>query len=831
MNNAKKESKAPMRSAPSRQAKTRSSVTTASMYKQAEAYTETFSDQELSDQISEPEDEKLESSGGDDGTDTDSAFLSDSAEPSNSRKSIRSKPRGGGGGGQSKDSKGRGGSGSAGNGRGRGRAKTVVPSPPSVKAPPPVAGTKRKAGNLKFVSLSPGAPHTPSSSTTSTSANHNSPTRGSDPVLNHASDQWAEKYAPRDISEVAVNKQKVANVREWLELYTNPRSNHDKSGGAILVLTGPAGSGKTTVLKMLAQELGVNIVEWVNTVNENSVIQRPSMPGQDRWRTGSVDEALSNENSSSASQFLSPPPRSGKKSIILIEDLPPVSAHSSLKIFQDTIVQFSHLRHNNSVLVIIVSDVFSKQSTELLFPTSDNRDPALTVRTLLPSSILDRIDSGGRDYARIKQIKFNPIAMTFMKKAIRSLVDQEFRTRHSYAPDTAEIDSLIDIHDGDIRAVINSLQFMCYLPKKTRKKYREALVREEEENADLNLDSEQKRVIGQDSSLGIFHAVAKVLYNRRDWKQPYEEFYIHNVECPPQLLSKRRPPLNYNPEKDLIEKLPIEPELYTLMLHQNYTRHMRTIEECSSAIEYLSIADQFTQYSGNSYTQVTQMQPYMTSLSVRGLLLAPTSAGPPTSGGPKKHWWPEWFTVNRALRSNNQSFSELSADISGEETQGLSTGHVNGPGFLPKSAIREELGPMLYKCLMMNPYLPIFGKLLRSSSKEFLRRAVGNYGKATMGPKREFGEGDEGYTEEIVPVSSTLGVPGQADEVVEDSTPYSTPKAAATPSMGSWRSQGQRQSSSPYAMAQTKQLRQGNLDSILSNTNSRDEDPIEDFSD
>lgn len=62
------------------------------------------------------------------------------------------------------------------------------------------------------------------------------------------------------------------------------------SGGAILVLTGPAGSGKTTVLRKLAQEMDLQIIEWINSVNENSVIQRPTMPGQDKWRPGSIDD-------------------------------------------------------------------------------------------------------------------------------------------------------------------------------------------------------------------------------------------------------------------------------------------------------------------------------------------------------------------------------------------------------------------------------------------------------------------------------------------------------------------------------------------------------------
>lgn len=91
----------------------------------------------------------------------------------------------------------------------------------------------------------------------------------------------------------------------------------------------------------------------------------------------------------------------------MIEDLPPLSAFSSRKIFQDAVLKFVNSKTNSAVLVIIVSDVFTKQSTELLFSSvSENRDPALTIRTLFPSSVLDKIDSAtNKECPRIKQIK------------------------------------------------------------------------------------------------------------------------------------------------------------------------------------------------------------------------------------------------------------------------------------------------------------------------------------------------------------------------------------------------------------------------------------------
>ena len=102
-------------------------------------------------------------------------------------------------------------------------------------------------------------------------------------------------------------------------------------------------------------------------------------------------------------------PLGNRKNIILIEDLPPVSAYSSRKIFQDTISKFSNsgVSRSSAVLVIIVSDVYSKKSTELLFSsTNESKEQALPVRTLLPANLLTRIDSGGSQSSPIMQIKY-----------------------------------------------------------------------------------------------------------------------------------------------------------------------------------------------------------------------------------------------------------------------------------------------------------------------------------------------------------------------------------------------------------------------------------------
>jgi ABC-type lipoprotein export system ATPase subunit len=60
----------------------------------------------------------------------------------------------------------------------------------------------------------------------------------------------------------------------------------------MLVLSGPSGSGKTAVLKMLARELGLTVLEWTNSVNPNSIIQRPQTPGNRGERSTTLDEGI-----------------------------------------------------------------------------------------------------------------------------------------------------------------------------------------------------------------------------------------------------------------------------------------------------------------------------------------------------------------------------------------------------------------------------------------------------------------------------------------------------------------------------------------------------------
>ncbi|GFF57485.1 cell cycle checkpoint protein RAD17 [Aspergillus lentulus] len=69
---------------------------------------------------------------------------------------------------------------------------------------------------------------------------------------------WAQKYSPVNLNELAVHKKKIADVQSWL---SDALRAFEKK---LLVLRGPAGSGKTTTLSLLSDKLGFDVLEWRN---------------------------------------------------------------------------------------------------------------------------------------------------------------------------------------------------------------------------------------------------------------------------------------------------------------------------------------------------------------------------------------------------------------------------------------------------------------------------------------------------------------------------------------------------------------------------------------
>ena len=242
---------------------------------------------------------------------------------------------------------------------------------------------------------------------------------------------WSDTNTPKSSDELAVHIKKISEVKMWLE-NNSKISKSDKNKG-ILLLTGPAGSGKTATIKALCGELNIYIQEW-SAPMENSTFDFDSDKKFDEF-----DNVPYSGHKKNFELFMARANRfavlgTTTSKIILIEDIP-TFAFRDTTFFQQTLKKH-HKRHP---IVIIQSESSSKDDK---------------IRLLFPSEFIQELS--------MNQISFNPIAPTNMVKALQNIIQKESQQNSKIlVPDKNTLNSLATNSQGDIRSAINSLQFAC----------------------------------------------------------------------------------------------------------------------------------------------------------------------------------------------------------------------------------------------------------------------------------------------------------------------------------------------------------------------------------
>nr|CAD7202337.1 unnamed protein product [Timema douglasi] len=75
-------------------------------------------------------------------------------------------------------------------------------------------------------------------------------------------ESWLDSYAPQHTKDLAVHNKKVDELSAWM---SSAVDNHSEFP-MVLLITGPAGCGKTITLQVLAKNMDINVREWVNPV-------------------------------------------------------------------------------------------------------------------------------------------------------------------------------------------------------------------------------------------------------------------------------------------------------------------------------------------------------------------------------------------------------------------------------------------------------------------------------------------------------------------------------------------------------------------------------------
>ncbi|KAF7712136.1 Uncharacterized protein PECH_004229 [Penicillium ucsense] len=397
---------------------------------------------------------------------------------------------------------------------------------------------------------------------------------------------WAQRFAPSGLDEIAVHKRKVSDVQRWLEdVFAGRRKER------LLVLRGPAGSGKTTTVTLLSETVGFDLIEWRNpSVSDYAAQEFVSVSTHFEEFLGRGDRfgGLHLEDSVESKENQDAKPRSHR--VLLIEEFPTVLSRnsSSLAAFRASLQRYLAASTEPSSLggwmhppiVMIVSETMLSSASSI----SDN----LTVHRLLGPTLYN--------HPGTTIIDFNIIAPTFMQKALRLVLEKEASTsQRSRIPGAAVLEKIAEI--GDIRSALSALEFLCLKDDKTGS-WSGTLTKSKKARSGSALtpmEQESLEMISQrEASLGMFHAVGKIAYNKRLDPSLLPAGTAVPPSPPDHLSHHNRVKVSEVAVNDLLDETGTDVSTFISALHENYppSCHGHAFTDSFNAcIEALSDAD------------------------------------------------------------------------------------------------------------------------------------------------------------------------------------------------------------------------------------------------
>lgn len=477
-----------------------------------------------------------------------------------------------------------------------------------------------------------------------------SPLNPGDDSRDDRGELWWSRYEPKHLSELAVHHSKVGQVRRWLETAVEISSNGNVLKGLghfrILVLEGPAGAGKSTCIRVLAREMGLNIVEWINPLHLRT--SAASYLGAEDGDVGVVRQfqdfllraerytGLALDSGSTTGQGNA----DSRRQIILVDDLPNIAHRETRDSFRNALLRFvSTPAHQSFPLVFVVTESIAAQQTldGEVMGRDGSESRAFGSRRLRGSNrdrnadvavwtACDVIPGTVYNSSFCQSIRFNSVAPTILAKGLGRIVQLRagmdgLQNGVQFSPQVTNI--IKDISgqcQGDIRSATTTLQLaLASLSanmdggnvRKRRRDGKSKTSRVHIGNANVAVSnvSEGRRV-----TLDYIHAMGKVLYARRE---------LPRANSRNDSGIKGRGRLESSPD-EILDKMPMDPSTFRLFVQENY------LDICTGGIdEVAAIAEQFSdadtmasgdghRYRGTAGTSIADG--YAAILAVRGYM-------------------------------------------------------------------------------------------------------------------------------------------------------------------------------------------------------------------
>lgn len=348
---------------------------------------------------------------------------------------------------------------------------------------------------------------------------------------------WVERYSLITAqSGPATSVRKTKDITSWV---SRTLTGH---GSGLLVLAGPPGSGKCSAVRLAAKEMGCEVVEWHAPATGTKNISHTLLDDFYSFFVGGRYVGLNVEDDDRDEER-----KTTSRKILLVKDLP-LDAHDILQkraMLQNVFTQAA--KYAPYLTVIVVSD--------------GEKGIARSVRLLLGAELLES--------PNVTTIKVPPVTNAMMRRRLREVL-----TLEGFSISRDGLEDVVTAANGDIRAALNGLQFSVSHPRRVH-----SLPNSSQASAGHKRVTKRKRyqsvqgiralaAIGQDITLSTYHAVAKILNNKRD-----EEG-----------LSSRS-------AEDILHDARTDPSAFLSFLHHNYPSFFGDVKDMVPVLECLSDAD------------------------------------------------------------------------------------------------------------------------------------------------------------------------------------------------------------------------------------------------
>ena len=436
--------------------------------------------------------------------------------------------------------------------------------------------------------------------------------------MNGGSLMWVDKYAPTTRQELCIAPKKVNEVAAWLDHHTimnngnNKKHNHAYNNAdhdkKLLILVGRPGIGKSTMMRVLAAESNLDILEWNDSysayshqlesltplnsfaqflqqggvgftsldVQESTVVSSFSaLEASLSSPTKSQNETLSTDNNTH--------PTTRRGGLILLEELPHLHNSESQERFCDLLT--NHVQHSHVPTVWIYSEGSEGQ-----------HKPADLERHIRPDIL----------YRHAKILQINPITTTKVKQCLERIAKAQ---GNSFQVTKDFCERLQLQSGGDIRYAINALQFdqsLCSKSNDTTTSKLKGKKRGSKKTAAPEAASTEHT---RDTQFTAFHALGKLLYAKREPVTKLSSLSSNSQE------SEERTPLNFVPEQ-VLEQCDMDLGHALTYLEFHCADFFTDVEELSTALELYSDASYLLEQTTNfSYQRRHRQHQHTTMVS------------------------------------------------------------------------------------------------------------------------------------------------------------------------------------------------------------------------